>query len=375
MSSTGAELVRAPTGDEVGAGVGVAGDGLEGDAAARPRAAGGGRRPRACSSASATQPRTSSGVMLSSSTASAPASSASRDLVERVALDLDRAARPARPGPGATASAMPSSGEVVVLEQHPVGQVAAVVARRRRPAPPPSRARAGPGVVLRVSHTRASPAAAASTKRRVSVATPERWHEEVERRALGGEDRRQRARDRAERPGRPSTASPSSAVPAHVDGRVDLGERLGGAGGPASTPSARATNAASRPRPAGSRAEVRSPSGVRSSARRGGDRLPDRGDRRVETGRRSRAAGASIGRRPAGRPPPGCASGSSTLAARPPPRGCRHRGASAGGEHLATCWRCGRLGRPAEVDHAGAGAGRRRPASSTPTHLDRPPPA
>ena len=64
-----------------------------------------------------------------------------------------------------------------------------------RPAPPPSPARAG-----RAASCGCPRSARAGRRRRrrsagSAVATPERWHEEVERGALAGEDRRAAARD------------------------------------------------------------------------------------------------------------------------------------------------------------------------------------
>ena len=76
---------------------------------------------------SETQARTSSGVMLSRSTIVGAGGDRLLHLLDAVALDLDGAAGPAAPAPGATASVMVEPGEVVVLHQHELGQRAAVV--------------------------------------------------------------------------------------------------------------------------------------------------------------------------------------------------------------------------------------------------------
>ena len=112
------------------------------------------------------------------------------------------------------------------------------------------------------------PGPAASTNARVLVAMPREVAEEVERGALGGEDRCQRPGDRGRAP---SPASTSVAV-GHQPGarrcaastwrkvsstHARAGDHAGGAGHELGLAVA----------PAGSRADVRSPSGVRSSSR------------------------------------------------------------------------------------------------------------
>ena len=155
MSSTGALLVIGADGDEVDAGGGVVADGLEGDAAATPRAAGG--------------------------DAAAPASSTARRAPRRASCcragrRRRRRRAPRRPGRGgrtrrgpcgpASAAAAARDGlgdaergEVVVLEQHPVA-----TGCRGGSTPPPARTAAfsrarSPGVVLRVSQIAGRPPA------------------------------------------------------------------------------------------------------------------------------------------------------------------------------------------------------------------------
>ena len=102
-------------------------------------------------------------------------------------------------------------------------------------AAPPARTAAfssarRPGVVLRVSQTRIV-GPAASTKRRVRVATPERWHTKL--RAV-----RSAVSTDASGPATVPSTWPAGdrvavgGVPAAVHGRVDLGEGLGAAVGP-----------------------------------------------------------------------------------------------------------------------------------------------
>ena len=129
--------------DEVDAGLGDGADGVERDAAGglELRAAGDERDRlaqlvgRSCCRAGST---------------SAPASSASRTCVERVALDLDRQARrpcARRDGVGDAAG----DPQVVVLDQHRVVEPEAVVACRRRTRTARFSSARSPGVVLRVS--------------------------------------------------------------------------------------------------------------------------------------------------------------------------------------------------------------------------------
>ena len=168
MSSAGADCVMTLVEIEVGAGVGVRAHVLERDAARHLDEHTGGaidaRRTR----------RTSSGVMLSSSTMVAPAATASSHLLDAVALHLDRAARPPRRALGRTASRDAQAGEVVVLDQHEIGQRTAVV-------------HAATGAHRRLLERRAARAASCGCprsacgrrrRRRTGAsryATPERW--------------------------------------------------------------------------------------------------------------------------------------------------------------------------------------------------------
>ena len=137
--------------------------------------------------------------------------------------------------------------------------------------PPPARTAAfssdrSPGVVLRVSQMRAAPPrAAASANRRVSVATPDRWHRKL--RAV-----RSPVRIGANGPStRPMTAPGSTAAPSASCQRTSTSAsswaNVSTAHAvPATTPAWRATNEATARASAGTSAALRSPSGVRSSA-------------------------------------------------------------------------------------------------------------
>ena len=127
---------------------------------------------------SLTHAATSSVVMLSSITMSAPAATASSTWSAR-----SHSTSTARPGHSSfarfTASAMPSSARWLSFTSTRSDS------EPRWFTPPPARTAAfssarRPGSVLRVSRMRASPpAAAASTNRRVMVAIPERWHRKL----------------------------------------------------------------------------------------------------------------------------------------------------------------------------------------------------
>ena len=136
--------------------------------------------------------------------------------------------------------------------------------------PPPARTAAfsrarRPGVVLRVSRMRArSPAA--STKRLVRVATPDRWPRRLRavRSAVStgarGPDTRAITVPGASRS--PSARSHSTSMPGSTARNVSAAARR-----PASTPSARLARTAATIAPAGTRPAVRSPKTPRSSAR------------------------------------------------------------------------------------------------------------
>ena len=274
MSSTGRRVGDRADRDQVDAGGGVGADRLEGDAPAdleqRRRSGGPSTRERA------TQSRTSSGVMLSSSTRRhrprAP---------RRPASSRSHSTWTVRPGhvPRArsTASAIPSAGEVVVLEQHPVGQVAPVVgaaAGAHRRLLERAQARA-----WSCGCPRSEPAA--GRRGRVDEPPGERGDarevaEEVQRRALGGEDRRQRPVDPADRlPGGDAVAvvgGPGPRRPRRRPGRrprrhTPMPARTPATPGHERRPSLVAAS--------GSSADVRSPSGREVLGERARHRGPD----------------------------------------------------------------------------------------------------
>ena len=152
--------------DEVGAGRRVGGDRCPGSR--RPETSTG-QRP----ATSATAAATSAGLMLSTQHQVGAGLDGHLDLLEGVALDLARSGRASGAGPAPppprwrrparwlSLSRMPSESEPRWLAPPPARTAAFSRARR-------------PGVVLRVSRMRAV-GPAASTKRRVRVATPERW--------------------------------------------------------------------------------------------------------------------------------------------------------------------------------------------------------
>ena len=131
----------------------------------------------------------------------------------RAARRRPRPGRPRPPARGRRTRSRPS-GPATALRARRTASVMLIPARwlsftstaserlDRWLVPPPARTAAfsstrSPGVVLRVSSTATDGlrSCAAATYCAVSVATPERWPEEVERRALGGEDRPQRPGD------------------------------------------------------------------------------------------------------------------------------------------------------------------------------------
>ena len=178
-SSTGAEWVSAPDRDEVGAGRGVGRRPCRGSRRRTPRRGSGTGAPRwAARTAAATlggrhvveqhqrrRRRRAASVTWSSvshSTSTMPA-------------------RPAALGRGATASVMAMPAEVVVLDEHGVGErarwlVAAAGAHRRLLEGPQARAWS---CGCRGPDRRVGRRGPASTKRRVRVATPERWQRKL----------------------------------------------------------------------------------------------------------------------------------------------------------------------------------------------------
>ena len=223
------------------------------------------RRPPRASRAATTALPASSGPRLSSRRASAPASSRVDRPVEACRTRRGWCGRATTSRARATACGDVEHGEVVVLEHHPVREVAPVVG----PAAGPhrrllQRAQARDGLAGVPDERRRG--RRPRRTRRVRVATPDRWRSEVQRGALGGEDRGQGPAD----PGGDGAGRQVGAVgqvPRHDDRGIDLGEGLVHAG-PAREHPVGAGGEHGRPRVAGgSSAALRSPSGVRSSAR------------------------------------------------------------------------------------------------------------
>ena len=130
------------------------------------------------------------------------------------------------PGPGATASVIVRPARWLSLTSTKSDS------EPRWLTPPPARTAAfssarSPGVVLRVSHTRHAglAAAAASTNRRVSEATPERWQRKLRAvRSAVSTDASGPVTVAITSPG--PRRSPSPRCQVTVDRRVELGERL-----------------------------------------------------------------------------------------------------------------------------------------------------
>ncbi len=172
MSSAGADCVITLVEITSATGVGVGAHVLEGDAARHLHQESRRRERRT----SVTQARTSSGVMLSSSTMLG----AGRDRF----LDLRRCGR-TRPRPCAPATARaPRTASVMPMPARWLSFTSTKSdSEPRWFTPPPARTAAfssarSPGSVLRVSQTRAG-RRRPRTKRRVAVATPERWQRKL----------------------------------------------------------------------------------------------------------------------------------------------------------------------------------------------------
>ena len=214
-------------------------------------------------STSFTQSATCSGVMLSRSTRSVPAEHATstcsgeshststlrpghRRRARRTAASIDSPPR------WLSLTRMPSESEPRWFTPPPARTAAFSRARR-------------PGVVLRVSRMRAWPAAA-RTKRRVMLATPERWHRKF---------RAVRSAESTDGSG-PSTvamwapasnSSPSSSNQVTTTAGSTWANASVAQSLPASTPSSRAMTSARMRMSMGMRAPVTSPIGKRSSAK------------------------------------------------------------------------------------------------------------
>ena len=171
--------------------------------------------------------------------------------------------------------------------------------------PPPARTAAfssarRPGSVLRVSQTRArlpGASAAASTKRRVNVAIPERWQRKFS-------EVRSAVRIDASGPStvpmtsRASTVSPSVARQWTTTELSTCAKASVAHAVPASTPRLRGTNEARPCSPGSSSAAVMSPSGPRSSASARADRVADDAGADVahRSTKRTRIVSSSLGK-------------------------------------------------------------------------------
>ena len=138
----GAEWVRAPTEIRSAPAAAYAGAGLQAHAPRHLHQHGPGSA-RWCTSA--TQRATSSGVMLSRSTAEAPAASASVDLVRPVALDLDETSGPTLLGEGHRLCRCRARPRWLSFTNTASERLPRWFQPLRRPALPPSPARAGRG--------------------------------------------------------------------------------------------------------------------------------------------------------------------------------------------------------------------------------------
>ena len=246
---------------------------------------------------------------LSASTRVAPAASASSSCCEALHLDLDRHLVPGRAHPLERRRHAAGHAHVVVLDQNAVVERRADGWCRRRRERRTSRAARSVGVVLRVSRTRMRPAAA-STKRRVMVAMPDR------------RCRKFRAVRSAVRSGprqafdhRRSISPPAHGVavvvmhgqarpPGRAAGRPRAPRRA-----PATTQGdlARNTPRAAQSRPGRSPRSSRRPSRGPRPARAGRsrDRAPDRAGRRAATSRRRLPARRAVGAPAPARSPSG----------------------------------------------------------------------
>ena len=167
----------------------------------------------------ATAARTSSGVMLSSSRRCAPASSASSISAASRTSTASGELRPGRARPSHRLAHAARQRGVVLLDQDEVEQTDAVVdaaAVRDRGLlehPQPGRG------LARVEDLRPALAHATATMRAVFVATPGQPAEEVQRRALGGQDARAPS-PRPAAPARPRATRPPA--PSRCDARLRI---------------------------------------------------------------------------------------------------------------------------------------------------------
>ena len=264
--------------DEVGAGGRVARPPSRGSPARRPRPGCGRRR-------AATAAATSAGLHVVEQHQVGAGLHGHLDLVEGVALHLARSGRASGRLAPATAASMDDAGQVVVLDAGCPSD-----SEPRWLTPPPARTAAfsrarSPGVVLRVSRIRAV-APAASTKRRVRVATPERWPSRLRavRSAVSTDA------SGPSTPGQDLAGVDAVAVggrPPHHDGGIDGGEGLGRGQPAGQHPGARATSGGGHHGAVGgTRPAVRSPNTPEVLGQGPGHDVANRRHRRVEPGRR-----------------------------------------------------------------------------------------
>ncbi len=207
--------------------------------------------------------RRSGSVMLSSRTRSAPAATTSR-----TCSTVSHSTSTARSGNRARTAAKAAATPPAATTWLSLTSAASDSAMRWFWPPPArtayfSRARR-PGVVLRVSRTRTPVPSTASTQRRVSVATPDRWQSRLS--ALRSAVSRARTGPRATRTASPTAARRPSDVGSSARPPTTSSTAIA-TGIPATTPAARGTNAATPRRSAGTVAtEVTSTPPARSSA-------------------------------------------------------------------------------------------------------------
>ncbi len=151
------------------------------------------------------------------------------DLLEPVALDLDHAPRPEPAGPG-HGLADRHAPEVVVLDEHGLGQAAPVVVAAARPH---GRLLEGPQARRRLAGVQHA-CRRIGHPHRVDERPGEGRHarqvsEEIERGPLGGDDRAQRPLEGRHHVSR-ADRRPVGPLPTEVHRRVDLGEGLDDAG-------------------------------------------------------------------------------------------------------------------------------------------------
>ena len=167
---------------------------------------------------------------------------------------------------------------MVVLEHHPVAQVASMVGTAARSDGRLLQRAQARGRLAGVPHPRA-------TARRRDERSGDRGDagqvaEEVERRPLAGEDRRERSGEDIAHTA-PAATTPLRQPARTLEAASTWRKVSSTHARPATTPGVRATICPDAYAPGGSRAEVRSPSGVRSSPIAKRDHSVDGTDRRI----------------------------------------------------------------------------------------------